>query len=247
MKSWCGTSRTPLLFLTRTPCFADPHRRSYPPTPDMLFWTHHWSGAREDCAVPQSQQLRGRRSCECFWAFPSSDHLLFFSSEWFSVFGVGLAHWTAIILWRWPLLSIFGLHPSPHYTDSKRKPQSTLEDRSRSKRQNCKVKRTSQSISRHVCLVQNQVALRKPGKPGEVSNVERGEKRLQNRKWSWTTEVWHHRGVYLFAQTCLCGMFPWYLCREINQTGMSWQKSKINKDGKLGAGPNQRAQPISSI
>lgn len=45
----------------------------------LLFWTHHWSGAREDCAIPQSQQLRGRQSCECFWAVPSSDHFLFFS------------------------------------------------------------------------------------------------------------------------------------------------------------------------
>lgn len=153
MKTWCGTSRTPL-FLTRTLCCADPHRRSYP-RPDimLLFWTHRWSGAREDCAIPQSQQLRGRQSCECFWAVPSSDHLLFFSpSEWFSVFGVGLAHWTAIILWRWPLLSIFGLHPSSHYTPSKRKPQSTLDDRSSGKRQNGKVRRGRANLSAVTCV-----------------------------------------------------------------------------------------------
>lgn len=51
----------------------------------------------------------------------------FFSSKWFSVFGVGLVHWTAIILWRWPLLSIFCLHPSSHYTQSKRKARRTTE------------------------------------------------------------------------------------------------------------------------
>lgn len=108
-------------------------------------------------------------------------------------------------------------------------------------------KRTSQSISCHVCLVQNLGALLKPGKPGDVSNVERGEKRLQNRKWSWITEVWRQRGVYLFKKTCLCWIFLWYLCREINRTGTSWQKCKINKNGKLGAGPNQHVQHISSV
>lgn len=96
----------------------------------------------------QSQQLRGRQSCECFWAVPSSDHLLFFPSEWFSVFGVGLVHWAAIILWRWPLLSIFCLHPSSHYTQSKGKPQS----RSSSKRQNCKVKRGRANLSAVTCV-----------------------------------------------------------------------------------------------
>lgn len=152
MKSWCGTFRTPLLFLTRTLCFADPHRRSYP-TPTLCYYSELIIEVVHGKTAPSHNHsnYEGGNRVNVSEQFHLAT-ISFFFSEWFSVFGVGQAHWTAIILWRWPLLSIFGLHPSSHYTQSKRKPQSTLDDRSSSKRQNCKVKRGRANLSAVTCV-----------------------------------------------------------------------------------------------
>lgn len=126
-----------------------------------------------------------------FRAVPSSYHLLFFP-ESFSVFVVSLVHWTAIILWHWPLLSIFCLHPSSHYTQSKGKPQRMLDNRSRSKQQITRSKQDDQIYQAlHVfSKKKNQCALSKQMEDlVEMSVMLKGEKwGWQNRRrWSWIT------------------------------------------------------------
>lgn len=92
------------------------------------------------------QQLLERQPCGFLEQFHLAKHL-FFSSEWFSVFTGSLLQWTAVVLRHWPLLSVFCLHPSSHYTQSKSKPQSMLDGRSSSKQQNHKVKRIWSNLS----------------------------------------------------------------------------------------------------